>query len=289
MVRSITETVDARGGKIRYAYNSMGKVCAITDQLGNTEAFHYDKEGRQIRHTDRKGTVTETRYNVYGQPVLQACTDKDGNRHVMGTWEYDDFGQMKKSVAGGFSYTYRYRPDGKLLKKWSSGRPVISCTYYKNGELKSLTDVSGKTLYYGYDEAGRLSRLKDDDGKVLTEYACTAAGRIKEIRTPEGFTASYEYDGDGNLSHLRIGNAEKGSLLYDVFLLYDLNENRINKTGKRLGADGEMQELDTAYRYDRMNRLTEERLSAFLRKKILRPKRREDRAVMMLVVILRKY
>ena len=146
-----------------------------------------------------------------------------------------------------------------FLKKWSSGKPVISCTYYKNGSLKSLTDVSGKTLHYGYDDAGRLSSLKDEDGRVLTEYAYTAGGRIKEIRTPEGFKASYEYDGDGNISHLRIGNEEKGSLLYDAFLLYDLNENRIKKTGKRLGADGKMQELDTACRYDSMNRLVEER------------------------------
>ena len=251
--------MDARGGKIRYAYNSMGKVCAITDQLGNTETFRYDKEGRQIQHRDRKGILTETRYNVYGQPVLQACTNEKGNRHVMGTWEYDDLGQLKKSVAGGFSYTYLYRPDGKLLKKWSSGRQVIACDYYKNGTLKSLTDVSGKTLHYGYDEAGRLSSLSDDEGKVLTEYGYTAAGRLKEIKTPEGFTASYEYDSDGNLSHLRIGNEEKGSLLYDAFMLYDLNGNRTGKTGKRLGVDGTLQKMDTAYSYDSMNRLTEER------------------------------
>ncbi len=118
---NITETVDAGGGKIRYAYNSQGKVCAVTDQRGSTETFRYDKEGRQIQHTDRKGTVTETRYNVYGQPVLQVCTDKKGNRHVMGTWEYDDLGQLRKSVAGGFSYTYLYRPDGKPLKSGAAG------------------------------------------------------------------------------------------------------------------------------------------------------------------------
>ena len=123
---NLTETTDAKGGRIRYAYNSQGKVCAITDQSGNTETFRYDKEGRQTRHTDRKGLVTETRYNVYGQPVLQVCTDKKGDRHVTGTWEYDDFGQLRKSVAGGFSYTYIYSPDGKLLKKWSSGKLVLS-------------------------------------------------------------------------------------------------------------------------------------------------------------------
>ena len=194
--------------------------------------------------------------------MLQACTDNKGNRHVMGTWEYDDFGQLRKSVAGGFCYTYDYRPDGKLLKKWSSGKPVISCTYYKNGSLKSLTDVSRKTLYYSYDENGYLSSLKDDEGKLLTEYRYTAGGRLKEIRTHEGTCAAYSYDGDGSLSRLMIGNEEKKSTLYDAFMLYDLNGNRIQKIGERLGADGKLHKMDTSFSYDLMNRLTEEKREA---------------------------
>ena len=254
---NITATVDANGGSIRYDYNSQGQVCAITDQSGNTETFRYDREGRQVQHTDRKGTVTETRYNIYGQPTLQTCTDSRGERHVMGTWEYDDFGQLKKSVAGGFCYTYEYRPDGKLLKKWNSGRQVISCDYYKNGSLKSLTDVSGKTAFYEYDENGRLKCLKDDNKAVLAEYVYTNAGRLKEICTSNGITTSYEYDGDGNISRLTIGNGTEEGLLYDAFMLYDLNGNRLGKTGQRMGVAGK-QEMNTVFCYDSMNRLTME-------------------------------
>ena len=117
-------------------------------------------------------------------------------------------------------------------------------------------------MHYGYDEAGRLSSLKDDGERLLTEYAYTVAGRLKEIRTPEGFRASYEYDTDGNLSHLRIGNEENGNLMYDAFMVYDLNGNRTGKTGERLGADGKRREMRIAYWYDPMNRLTEERREA---------------------------
>ena len=254
---NITETVDANGGSIRYDYNSQGQVCAITDQSGNTETFRYDREGRQVQHTDRKGTVTETRYNIYDQPTLQTCTDSKGNRHVMGTWEYDDFGQLKKSVAGGFCYTYEYRPDGKLLKKWNSGKQVISCDYYKNGSLKSLTDVSGKTAFCEYDENGRLKCLKDSNQKVLTEYGYTNAGRLKEICTSNGITTSYEYDSDGNISRLTIGDGTEEGLLYDAFMLYDLNGNRLGKTGQRMGVEGK-QEMNTVFCYDAMNRLTME-------------------------------
>ena len=42
-------------------------------------------------------------------------------------------------------------------------------------------------------------------------------------------------------------------------MVYDLNGNRTGKTGERLGADGKRREMRTAYSYDLMNRLTEER------------------------------
>ncbi len=111
--------------------------------------------------------------------------------------EYDSFGQLKKSVAGGFCYTYEYRPDGKLLNKWNSGRKVQYCTYYRDGSLKSLTDMSGKTVLYEYDDNGRLKYLKENaddegrDGSILTEYRYTNAGRIKEIIFGNGIHTNY--------------------------------------------------------------------------------------------------
>ena len=236
----------------------MGKVCSITDQSGNTETFRYDKEGREIRHTDRNGTVTETKYNIYGKPVMQTCTDRHGNCQIMGTWEYDSFGQLKKSVSGGFCYTYEYRPDGKLLNKWNNGRKVLSCTYYRDGSLKSQTDMSGKTLYYAYDGDGRLKCLKEDTDTILTEYRYTAAGRIREIITKNDVKTSYIYDEDGNISRLTIGDGTEEGLLYDAFMLYDLNGNRTGKTGSRLDVGGKQAEMTVSYRYDSMNRLTNE-------------------------------
>ena len=267
---NVTASTDANGNTIRYAYNSQGKVCSITDQSGNTETFRYDKEGRETEHTDRNGTVKETKYNVYGKPTMQTCTDQNGNRQVMGTWAYDSFGQLKKSVAGGFCYTYEYRPDGKLLNKWNNGRKVLTCTYYRDGSLKSQTDASGKTVYYAYDENGRLKCLKEcnsadsirnlDDSSMttLTEYRYTDAGRIKEIITAYGIRTTYAYDEDGNISRLTIGDGTEEGLLYDAFMLYDLNGNRTGKTGRRLSAGGKQAEMAVSYRYDGMNRLTNE-------------------------------
>ncbi len=214
--------------------------------------------------------MTETKYNVYGRPVMKACTDQNGNRQIMGTWEYDSFGQLKKAVSGGFCYTYEYRPDGKLLNKWSSGRKVLSRTYYRDGSLKSQTDMSGKTVFYAYDGDGRLKYLKESKGTenignpddssaiTLTEYRYTDAGRIKEIITKNGIRTSYAYDEDGNISRLTIGDGTEEGLLYDAFMLYDLNGNRTGKSGSRFGVTETREKMSVSYRYDSMNRLTNE-------------------------------
>ena len=108
-----------------------------------------------------------------------------------------------------------------------------SCTYYRDGSLKSLTDVSGKTVLYEYDGDGRLACLKEDMGDILTEYRYTSAGRIKEIITRGGISTSYTYDEDGNISRMTIGDGTEEGLLYDAFMLYEQNGNRTGKTGSR--------------------------------------------------------
>ena len=86
----------------------------------------------------------------------------------------------------------------------------------------------------------------------------TVAGRLAEIHTANGMCSIYSYDRDGNLSRLHIAGTEENSLLYDCRMSYDLNGNRCERTGKYLGAEGQLQEFQVAYAYDAMNRLTAE-------------------------------
>ena len=74
-----------------------------------------------VLHVDRNGNEVRTTYNVDGNPVLETGTDQNGENRVTRSFEYDASGNVRKAVAGGFCYTYEYRPDGKLLKKSASG------------------------------------------------------------------------------------------------------------------------------------------------------------------------
>ena len=254
----VTSTTDANGGVITYRYNSQGKVCEIIDQEGNSETFRYDREGRRIFHEDRIGNQVRTTYNVDGRPVLERACDHMGENEVSRSWEYDGIGNVKKAVAGGFCYTYEYRPDGKLIKKSSSGRTLISCTYHADKSLKSLTDVSGKTVHYGYDSLGRLERICDDNGDEIVRYGHTAGGKLKEIRHGNGMHTAYEYDTDDNIIRLTLKN-EKGIVFSDFRYEYDLNGNRILKSGScLLPVEDKIKEQVVRYQYDCMDRLMEE-------------------------------
>ena len=145
-----------------------------------------------------------------------------------------------------------------LIKKSSSGRTLISCTYHADKSLKSLTDVSGKTVHYGYDSLGRLERICDDNGDEIVRYGHTAGGKLKEIRHGNGMHTAYEYDTDDNIIRLTLKN-EKGIVFSDFRYEYDLNGNRILKSGScLLPVEDKIKEQVVRYRYDCMDRLMEE-------------------------------
>ena len=242
---------------ITYRYNSQGKVCEITDQEGNSETFRYDREGRMILHVDRNGSEVRITYNVDGNPVLETGTDRNGENRVTRSFEYDASGNVRKAVAGGFCYTYEYRPDGKLLKKSASGRTLVSCTYFSDGSLESLTDASGKPVFYEYDWHRNLSGMRDENGNMLAAYAHTPGGKLKEIRHGNGIRTGYAYDTDGNLVHLHM-ECTDGKILADLYYSHDLNGNRILKSGSRIGGEGKATEHKVSYVYDWMDRLVSE-------------------------------
>ena len=210
-----------------------------------------------VLHVDRNGNEVRTTYNVDGNPVLETGTDRNGENRVTRSFEYDASGNVRKAVAGGFCYTYEYRPDGKLLKKSASGRTLVSCTYFSDGSLESLTDASGKPVFYEYDWRGNLSGVRDENGDMLAAYAHTPGGRLKEIRHGNGLCTRYEYDTDGNMIHLHF-QRENGETISDLWYEYDLNGNRTLKTGKCILSGDSLTDLAVSYRYDSMDRLTSE-------------------------------
>lgn len=210
---------------------------------------------------DRLGNRVEFEYNVDGNPVREIICDCDGRHREVRTWEYDTMGHLKKSIGGGFYYQYEYRPDGKLLRKMSGGRPILTCTYYPDGSLKTMTDITGKPLFYRYDLEGNLSSIADESGQEIVSYQHTAGGKLKTVLHQSGIRTDYRYDTAGNLTHLQTRTAA-GGIFCDLEYEYDLNGNRIAKTGTMALPDGSgqirSQLCSIRYTYDSMSRLLSE-------------------------------
>ena len=257
----ITSTTDANGGMILYRYNSLGKVCEIIDQEGARERFYYDREGRRTLSIDRLGNRIEIEYNVDGNPVREVSCDGKGRHRDVRTWEYDSLGHLKKSIGGGFHYQYEYRPDGKLLRKEYGGRPVLTCTYYPDGSLNTMTDVTGRPLSYRYDLEGNLSSVADETGNEIVSYQHTPGGKLKTVLHHSGVRTAYEYDTAGNMIHLQTKTADD-FILCDLAYEYDLNGNRVAKTGTMTLPDESgairSQKRQICYTYDSMSRLLSE-------------------------------
>ena len=110
---------------------------------------------------------------------------------------------------------------------------AISTLYHADGGVRSLTDASGKPVFYEYDWRGNLSGVRDENGNMLAAYAHTLGGNLKEIRHGNGIRTGYAYDTDGNLVHLHM-ECTDGKTLADLYYSHDLNGNRTLKSGSRI-------------------------------------------------------
>ncbi|WP_243156015.1 RHS repeat-associated core domain-containing protein [Clostridium sp. C2-6-12] len=142
-------------------------------------------------------------------------------------------------------YEYLYNIEGMLETKSASGRTLLSYTYDKNNNIKSIKDITGKSSIYNYDEADRVKLIQDDNQNNLAIYDYYKNDNIKSVTVGNGLKTDYTYDGDGNVQSL-VTISSNGEVLIDYNYAYDLNGNRLKKISSK---------HKNFYSYDSMNRL----------------------------------
>lgn len=241
---NITNTTDANGGTITYSYNSLGQVSEIKDQEGNSEYFYYDEEGNLTKSVDRNKNNVDRSYNIDRNIVLVKAYGESALK-IEQRFNYKEDGTLKNAYTGDMQYEYSFNDEGMLESKKASGRTLLSYSYDKNNNIKTIKDITGKSSIYSYDALNRVKEIKDNKENTVVTYDYYKNDDIKTIIYGNGIKTDYSYDGDGNVKNL-VTITSTGEVLVDYSYAYDLNGNRLEKVSSK---------HKNYYTYDSMNRL----------------------------------
>ncbi len=142
----VNETIDAAGNRTVKQYNAIGWLTSTISAEGYRTDYAYDPDGNLLRETDHEGGATRTVYDTLGR-IVQVV---DPNAYVANQDALND------AVPG---TAYRGTTSGTRT------------TYYANGMKKSVTDALGNVATYAYDLYGNLlQEIKPNQSEYVYQY-----------------------------------------------------------------------------------------------------------------------
>ncbi len=234
------------------------------------ENTKYDDNGNVLEQTDSNGNVTtytyeNTKENLKNFPTMMEAKDAQGNTNSKEAYEYDDFGNVIKTIdyTTNTISTYEYDENGNVTKSQETlvkKAEINNAEAEENGLLDSddmmeydddgnteTEDSSSGTVKEvveaNYDSVGNVEDEKDNNG-IVTEYKYDEFGRTIETKeTSKGKTkiTSSKYDENGAVVEETDTVGRITTYKYD-------NMGRIVKTTLTVGNDTKT--TSTAYGYD---------------------------------------
>lgn len=218
-------------------YNPAGEVLSVTDPAGTTR-FGYDGLGRQTETTDATNRRTATTYDTLGNPI--AVTDYGTGTTALRTRtaEFDADGNLTTAVSPQTKArsTYTYDALGRMIQ-----------------QVEPVSDTASITTTFGYDAAGKRTRLTDGRGNK-TVYTFNSWGLPESTIEPpttahpdaadRTWTTVYDKAGQAVTEHLPGGVKRQST--------YDGLGRLIHETG----TGAEATTADRTLGYDLAGRLT---------------------------------
>ena len=221
-------------------YDSLGRLNAVVDALGQCTKFGYDDLGNQLSQTDANNHTTSYAYDNAGRRIGRTLPGGQSESVL-----YDNAGRVQQRTDFNGTVTqFGYDTVNRLLTRTSSAANAaassVAFTYTLSGQRATMTDASDVTTY-GYDSRDRLTSKA----------------------TPQG-TLGYSYDAVSNVTSLASSNANGASVAYGHDELNRLNqvvENGNQTTSYGYDEVGNLQSVVSAnglshtYGYNALNRL----------------------------------
>ena len=244
---------DPVGNTTGFFYDRLDRLVAETNQLGHGRSYEYDAAGNLIEATDRDGRVVEFQYDALGR--LEEERWLDGSLQVVATIAlgYDDAGRIVRVADPGARYEYVYNEVGDVV----SVRMAPSDLAQQGPETVSDALVEFR---YGYDAAGNLKTAAESSDVVAgldgaTRYDYDPLGRLEVVRQEVDGTvnkrADFAYHADGQFDTItRYADDGLNPVATTDYATYD----GIGRLAEFSHAYG-LTTLDYSYLYDAAGRI----------------------------------
>jgi RHS repeat-associated protein len=230
--RPTTES-DNLGMHRRYQYDPLGRVREVVDgegSLASSTIYLYHAPGRGVRVERPDGTFEFVEHNERGRPIRREWGARGSDSILVEIFTHDVFDRLVRVDAGAkdglvTKFSATYLDDKRESAVFDALGNVTRTVYDSEGRPAHKTDAEGRKLSYEYDEAGRITRRRAEDGSVHSSYEYDALGR--RVAAHEGAVShSWRFDGGGRVvcHEQRVGR-DAGAVSYE----YD-NAGRL--TGK---------------------------------------------------------
>jgi len=260
-VGNVVKTVDGNGNATETEYDRafrQTKVIAPSVYDAETSTWKnpetvtmYDRNSNVTNVVDPRGIITESQYDELNR-VRYVIADKGGSEEVTTESQYDANNNVMAlilhNVAGGSTnlQTTAYvfdsydRQVSETLPSVGDGTNRVTTTvYYRNGNVKTITDPKGQVTETEYDLANRVAQTRFKKADTSTEetrtFAYDKAGNLLTVDDLNGSTTN-TYD---NLYRLLTETrADNSYSNYVVTSYYDEVGNRTKcvypETGRTL-------------------------------------------------------
>ncbi len=212
---------DGNSTKISVKKNStvpLSKYYVLTEIPGKPyQRIYYDGLNRKIR-TETQGfnakIIQEKSYNAKGLVVSESDPYKENTSKSFCTYEYDDYGRIKKSQYKGLVSSYMYNlstitltnPAGQTTQKKSDAQ----------GKVIHMIDADGNQVNYGYHPSGQLKRVRTGN-KTLIEIEYDTYGHQTSMTDIDAGKIKYTYNAFGQLTRQEDALGKVFSLKYDKY------------------------------------------------------------------------